>query len=65
MIFNLMGRFFDIQVVVWDRLSLAVRGGSFQDFLFCKFRVNQVVMFDTVIPYDNYLKLFRTALDTL
>ena len=44
---------------------LAVRGGSPQDFLFCNFCVNQgkVVMLDTVLSYDNYLKLFCTTLD--
>ena len=44
---------------------LAVRGGSPQDFFFCNFRVNQgkIVMLDTVISYDNCLKLFRMALN--
>ena len=40
---------------------LVVRG----DFLFCNFRANQgkIIMLDTVISYDNCLKLFRMALD--
>ena len=44
---------------------LAVRGGSPQDFLFCNFCVNKgkVVMLDTVISHDFFLKLFHTALD--
>ena len=44
---------------------LAARGGSPQDFLFCNFRINQgeVVVLDTVISYDNFLKLFCSALD--
>ena len=44
---------------------MAVSGGSPQNFLFCNFRVNQgkVVMLDTVISHDFYLKLFLTALD--
>ena len=44
---------------------LVVRGGSPQDFLFCNLHVNQwkIVMLDTVISYDNWLKLFRSALD--
>ena len=42
---------------------LAVRRGSPQGFLFCNFHVNQgkVVMLDTVLSYDNYLKLFCTG----
>ena len=61
MVGNPEGMVFCVDIV---RRLMEARGGSPRDYLFTNFRFVQgkLVVLDTVVTYDNFLKLFRAAL---